>query len=212
MTATLWNPALGHISSRYGQRGATSVTPAMFHAGTDIANTTGTAIVAPERGTIVERGVAGNTTLSAGRSGNYLILRCGDIDYYFGHLDCFHAAIGNTRDGGQLVADMGATGNVTGPHLHLEVRKARTTTTRDPQPYFADRGVTLGTNNANNDHTEDDVALTPEQENALAQIPVIDANLKLLLEWNQIGGTGSDHPTYLWQIRQDTDALLKRAD
>ncbi len=150
MSAHLVSPVTGHAQTgagAYGRR-VHPVTgrPGDFHAGLDIACPAGTAVVAPEPGQVVYAGWAGAHPLTRGRSGLCLILRGTETgrDWYLGHLSAPLAAAGDRVDRGQLIARSGATGNVTGPHVHLEVRTAGTTVTTDPAAFMRRRGVTPG--------------------------------------------------------------------
>ena len=86
------------------------------HTGLDFAAPSGTPIVAVANGTITKTGYAGSY-------GNQTIetLEDGTEIWY-----CHQSAIGVQRrrpvSGGQQIGSVGATGNTTGPHLHLEVR------------------------------------------------------------------------------------------
>jgi murein DD-endopeptidase MepM/ murein hydrolase activator NlpD len=58
-------------------------------------------------------------------SGNTVILDHGRGLYsYYGHLSAISAREGDTLAAGDLVGEVGATGLVTGPHLHWSVRLA----------------------------------------------------------------------------------------
>lgn len=73
---------------------------------------------APFAGTV--RGVGAN--LAPGRSGDRNIL-IGNPDgegQYFGHLNKALVQVGQKVKAGQKIGEMGARGNVTGPHLHFE--------------------------------------------------------------------------------------------
>lgn len=109
------NPAPGRVTSEYGPRKLLGNT---FHSGIDIANATGTAVRAAFDGTVMEVG----RDIEPGRSGNAISVRSdtGGATYY-GHLNAMHVSPGQHVSGGQHIGDMGATGNVTGPHLHFEV-------------------------------------------------------------------------------------------
>lgn len=132
------NPALGYFPSggHYGApRGSAS------HAGQDVTNSTGTAVYAAAAGTVIRRG----TAVVPGRTGNGLVISHGSGRYtYYGHLSVFRVSLNATVAAGQRIADMGATGNVTGPHLHFETHSGALGTTVNPVSYLAARGVDLG--------------------------------------------------------------------
>ncbi|GAA2649598.1 hypothetical protein GCM10010400_00580 [Streptomyces aculeolatus] len=132
------NPALGYFPSggHYGApRGSSS------HAGQDVTNSTGTAVYAAAAGTVIRRG----TAVVPGRTGNGLVISHGSGRYtYYGHLSVFRVSLNATVAAGQWIADMGATGNVTGPHLHFETHSGALGTTVNPVSYLAARGVDLG--------------------------------------------------------------------
>ena len=107
-------PTNGTITSRYGYRnifGGTS-----FHSGLDIANGTGTDIVAADGGIV---------TYAGWMSGyGYLIIIDHQNGYetYYGHNSSLLVGVGDRVFKGQHIAEMGATGRVTGTHCHFEVR------------------------------------------------------------------------------------------
>ncbi|MBR2490262.1 MAG: peptidoglycan DD-metalloendopeptidase family protein [Ruminiclostridium sp.] len=109
----LW-PTTGQITSPFGYRtifGSTS-----FHRGLDIANTTGTEILASAGGTVTWAGAKGTY-------GNLLILDHGNgFTTYYAHCSQILAEEGDTVKQGEKIALMGSTGRSTGPHLHFEVR------------------------------------------------------------------------------------------
>ena len=71
---------------------------------------------APNTGTVV---LAGDLYYS----GNVVILDHGwGLYSYFAHLSVIDVAEGDTVTQGQVVGKVGATGRVTGPHLHWTVR------------------------------------------------------------------------------------------
>jgi len=57
-----------------------------------------------------------------GGYGNLVIVSHGDAEYYYAHASALIARVGDVVTPGQLIARVGATGNVTGPHLHFEIR------------------------------------------------------------------------------------------
>jgi hypothetical protein len=132
------NPALGYFPAggHYGApRGSGS------HAGQDVTNSTGTAVYAAAAGTVVRRQWGGGL---GGRTGNALVISHGGGVYtYYGHLSVYRAALNQSVAAGQRIADMGATGNVTGPHLHFEVHSGGLGPTVNPVTFLAARGVAL---------------------------------------------------------------------
>ncbi|MER8266154.1 peptidoglycan-binding protein [Streptomyces griseus] len=132
------NPALGRFPAggHYGApRGGAS------HAGQDVSNSTGTAVHAAAGGTVVRRSWGGGLP---GRTGNALVIAHGNGQYtYYGHLSAYRVALNARVSAGQRIADMGATGNVTGPHLHFETHSGRLGTTVNPVAFLAARGVDL---------------------------------------------------------------------
>ncbi|MET7638413.1 peptidoglycan-binding protein [Streptomyces sp. NPDC005438] len=110
------------------------------HAGQDVSNPIGTAVYAAGAGTVIRRG----TNVLSGRTGNGIVIDHGGGTYtYYGHLNAFHVAKGAKVKAGQRIADMGATGNVTGPHLHFETHVGGLGTTQNPVTFLAARGVDL---------------------------------------------------------------------
>ncbi|MFE5327231.1 peptidoglycan DD-metalloendopeptidase family protein [Embleya sp. NPDC056575] len=100
------------LTARFGQSGDRW---ANNHTGLDFAADEGTNVRAVGAGEIVEAGWAG-------AYGNRLVLRHpdGTVTWYC-HLSSFVRSQGGVQSG-ETIAKVGATGNVTGPHLHLEVR------------------------------------------------------------------------------------------
>lgn len=133
------NPAVGPLTSAYGWRTLNGVTS--WHAGWDIGNPTGTGVYAAAAGTVVRR----QWNAVPGRTGMGLVIsHGGGIFTYYGHLSQWRVANGASVGAGQRVADMGATGNVTGPHLHFEVHQGSIGADINPRTYLTNRGVVLG--------------------------------------------------------------------
>ena len=111
-TPSIW-PCSGDVSSPYGLRWGGSD----YHPGIDIANDSGTPIVATADGVVTDAG------WNSGGYGNMV-----DIDHGNGYMTRYaHAqsvavAPGQTVKRGQIIAYMGGTGYSTGPHLHYEIR------------------------------------------------------------------------------------------
>ncbi|CAM5413923.1 MULTISPECIES: peptidoglycan-binding protein [Streptomyces] len=133
------NPALGYFpqGGHYGApRGGAA------HAGQDITNSTGTGVYAAAAGTVIRRSWGGGL---GGRTGNALVISHGGNQYtYYGHLSAYRVALNAKVKAGQRIADMGATGNVTGPHLHFETHSGGLGSITNPVTFMTARGVDLG--------------------------------------------------------------------
>ena len=106
----------GTISSRFGSRNPTTPTVPKYHTGIDIAANTGTDIVAAMEGKVTQ-------VSSVGDYGNHLRIKQGEITTLYAHCSKIYVKEGDTIKQGQKIAEVGATGNVTGPHLHFEIRR-----------------------------------------------------------------------------------------
>jgi murein DD-endopeptidase MepM/ murein hydrolase activator NlpD len=115
IAANAWHLPVGnyHLTAGFGESsGLWSST----HTGLDFAADTGTPVVAVANGTIRSVGWAG-------AYGNRIVLALEDgTEIWYCHLSAFDTSVGDTVAGGEQLGLVGATGNVTGPHLHLEVR------------------------------------------------------------------------------------------
>ena len=111
------------ITSRFGPRWGTT------HTGTDIAAPTGTTIVAAAAGTVAFSGNQGNGY------GNYVVIDHGNgIKTIYAHCSTLNTSTGAYVSQGQKIAEVGSTGNSSGPHLHFEIRVNGVIT--DPQNYI----------------------------------------------------------------------------
>ena len=118
----LSKPTTGVISSRFGPRWGRS------HTGIDIAANTGTPIYSCSKGTVEFTGWYYGY-------GNLVIVNHGNgIKTYYGHCSKIYVSVGDTVTKDTVIAAMGSTGNSTGPHLHLEIR--RNGTVLNPQNYL----------------------------------------------------------------------------
>ncbi|MBH1934549.1 peptidoglycan DD-metalloendopeptidase family protein [Streptomyces sp. AV19] len=101
------------ITARYGQHGGMW---SHRHTGTDFAAPTGSPVKAVSGGRITHAGWAGSY-------GYRIVLRLDDgTELWFCHLSSMVRTQGKVVPG-QVIGRVGATGNVTGAHLHLEVRQ-----------------------------------------------------------------------------------------
>lgn len=103
-------PTNGSITSAFGARWGS------LHAGIDIANGAGTPIRAAKAGTIILSGWNG------GYGNSIVIDHGGGLSTLYAHMARVRASEGQRVDQGDLIGDMGSTGNSTGSHLHFETR------------------------------------------------------------------------------------------
>lgn len=112
---TLW-PVEGRVTSSFGERIDPFNGEGAFHAGVDISTTYGTPILAPADG-VVEYAdfMSGYGRLVAIDHGHGISTR-------YGHMSAFAVTDGQSVKRGQVIGYVGASGRVTSPHLHYEVR------------------------------------------------------------------------------------------
>ena len=112
-------PVKGTVTSRYGKREATEVVSAN-HAGIDIGADTGTAIYAAMDGTVT-------VSSSEGEYGKHIDIENGEILTRYAHCSKLLVKEGQKVKQGDKIAEVGSTGNSTGPHLHFEIRRENRT-------------------------------------------------------------------------------------
>ena len=108
-------PINGTISSRCGLRNPTTITVPKNHTGIDLAAVTGTKIISATDGVVI-------LNSSKGDYGNHLKIQNGEAIFIYAHCNKLYVNEGDTIKQGQEIAEVGATGNATGPHLHFEIR------------------------------------------------------------------------------------------
>ena len=142
LTPRLWKepfivPRQSRITSGFGHGREYNGTLTSRHMGTDFAGATGAPVRAANRGVvrIVDAFFYGGNVVyvdhGAGLTSAYL------------HLSRQAVAAGDTVARGQVIGRVGATGRVTGPHLHLIVRYGSITV--DPMSLFAIAGDSVST-------------------------------------------------------------------
>ncbi len=114
-TSSFIKPIEGTISSKFGLRNPTTATVPKNHTGTDIAANTGTKIKAATDGEVV-------LASSEGDYGNHLKIQIGQVSIIYAHCNKLYVKQGDKITQGQEIAEVGSTGNSTGPHLHFEIR------------------------------------------------------------------------------------------
>lgn len=125
----LSNPCpAAYISSEFGPRKSPGGVGSTNHKGRDYAAPTGTPIYASASGTV--------TTVSYNSfRGNYVVVNHGNgLATLYQHCSAIYVSVGQSVSGGQNIAAVGATGRVTGAHLHFEVHVNGTPV--DPRGYL----------------------------------------------------------------------------
>lgn len=114
-TTTFIKPVQGTVSSKYGLRNPTTVTVPTNHTGVDIAANLGTKIIASTPGEVV-------LASEEGDYGKHLKIQIGEVSIIYAHCNSLYVKQGDIITQGQEIAEVGSTGNSTGPHLHFEIR------------------------------------------------------------------------------------------
>ena len=120
-TPRLWTgdfarPREARVTSRFGDGREFNGTVQSRHMGLDLAGAVGAPVLAPDRGVVALVGdfyYAGNAV--------YIDHGAGLVTAYF-HLSKVNVARGDTVAAGDTIGQVGATGRVTGPHLHWVAR------------------------------------------------------------------------------------------
>jgi murein DD-endopeptidase MepM/ murein hydrolase activator NlpD len=115
----IW-PVDGRLMSSFGQRTDPFSGEGAYHAGVDISARLGASAVATADGIVV----------FAGRDGGYgrlvVVDHGNDYETYYAHLSRFDVIAGQQIRQGEPVGEIGASGRVTAPHLHYEIRVRHT--------------------------------------------------------------------------------------
>ncbi|MFD8480804.1 peptidoglycan DD-metalloendopeptidase family protein [Kitasatospora sp. NPDC059673] len=135
-SATYVAPAPGKVTTGYKVAGSNWASG--YHTGIDFPVATGTSLKAVAAGTVVSAG-------NGGAYGNQVIIKLADGKYaQYAHLSSISVSAGQAVTAGQQIGLSGATGNVTGPHLHFEIRTTPNYGSDiDPVAYLAAHGVNV---------------------------------------------------------------------
>jgi murein DD-endopeptidase MepM/ murein hydrolase activator NlpD len=130
----LWHlPTVGyHLTGRFGM---VSGLWSSFHTGLDFACPAGSPVYAVANGVITSTGYDGPY-------GNKTVETLADgTEIWYAHQEEIDVQVGDTVTSGQTIGKVGATGNTTGPHVHVEVRPGGGDPV-DPYPAFVYHGIT----------------------------------------------------------------------
>lgn len=114
------------------------------HSGLDLTARQGTPVRAISAGTVVHAGYG----YAGAAYGNHVVLKLADGKYaLYGHLSASTVRAGQTVSAGQMIGNVGSTGNSSGPHLHFEIRlnpnQFSVSNFLNPVIYLAGKGVSL---------------------------------------------------------------------
>jgi murein DD-endopeptidase MepM/ murein hydrolase activator NlpD len=120
-TAVLWagpfvRPVPDAANSAFGTRSVFNGEPRSPHSGADFSSQPGTPVKSPNAGRVV---LAGDLYFT----GNTVVIDHGaGLLSLFAHLRTISVRESDAVTGGTVIGEVGATGRVTGPHLHWTVR------------------------------------------------------------------------------------------
>lgn len=106
------------VNSRFGMRRLSYEPRARMHEGLDYAAPTGTPVLSAADGVVLRTG----DSSSYGRFVE--VAHPNGVTSFYAHLSRVDVGAGDRLQAGEELGKVGATGRVTGPHLHFEIRQA----------------------------------------------------------------------------------------
>lgn len=107
-------PYVGQTTSKFGIRD-TSLNIPKNHTGIDLAGKIGDKIISSTDGEVV-------LVSEEGDYGKHVKIQLGEISLIYAHCNEIYVSTGQYVNQGEEIAELGNTGNSTGPHLHFEIR------------------------------------------------------------------------------------------
>ena len=131
---SLW-PVEGRLMSSFGDRTDPFSGEEAIHTGVDLSAPLGTIVRAAADGIIVHAEWMGGY-------GRLVVIDHGNgLQTYYGHLSRFEVITGQETRRGDIIGRSGASGRVTSPHLHYEVRMGGVPV--NPYKYLAKSAMSL---------------------------------------------------------------------
>lgn len=122
-------PSCTYITSKFGLRVHPVLGTTRNHSGLDIGAVSGATVLAAQSGTVAVAEYSYSY-------GNYVVIyHASGTATLYAHMSSLAVSVGDTVSQGDTVGYVGATGLVTGPHLHFEVRVNGSCV--DPLAYFS---------------------------------------------------------------------------
>jgi murein DD-endopeptidase MepM/ murein hydrolase activator NlpD len=114
------------------------------HTGVDLSASQGTPVRSIAKATVVHAGYG----FAGAAYGNHIVLKLPDGKYaLYAHLSASTVRAGQTVSAGQMIGNVGSTGNSSGAHLHFEIRNSpdqyNAGVFQDPIAYLHSKGVTF---------------------------------------------------------------------
>lgn len=103
------------VSSGFGARESEYQNVSGYHTGIDLASESGKTINASMEGIV-------DLVSKEGDYGKHIKIRCNNVTTLYAHCSKILVKEGQIVAQGQPIAEVGSTGNSTGPHLHFEIR------------------------------------------------------------------------------------------
>ncbi len=112
---SLKKPVQGIVSSEFGDRKDSNPIVTAEHKGIDIAAEKGTKIISAMDGVV-------DIATTSSSYGKYVEINDGKIKTLYAHCNKLYVKKGEKVKAGQKIAEVGNTGEVTGSHLHFEIK------------------------------------------------------------------------------------------
>lgn len=209
-TETLKAPSSGRVSSGFGPRKAPVPGASTNHKGIDYAVPTGTPVHAAGGGVVTYAGVRG------GYGNTIEVTHDNGTMTRYAHLSSFDVPKGAAVVSGQVIAKSGATGRVSGAHLHYEVLKK--TPSGEWQQVNPKAHTAVSVNTGERSDPKVFTAAATAEIDTQNKLAVLNVNQDAILQKLISGKHFIDNPandydnlTYHWRLFATTDSEVLSA-